>query len=330
MTPLLTVVITTYNRVDFIAKAIESVLLQTFPEFELIVVDNASDDGSDLLISSYVKSDSRIKYYRNAKNLGMIENYRRATNLVRGEYVTYLSSDDYFLDTRVFELAVDYLECSDVVLVHGRNMIDDRLLGSLSDDLAYRFYKDTYYRCGRVDRLEVLRRFPDCHTISFGGTFFRFSKFKGLKLFSPGVYSFDIQLALQLLSKGDPYFMDVPTYAAVRHRGSLTSSLAKFATYRRNMRYIHVAVDHFERTGHDGLFDVKKWELRMCASFLKSASSVLFQTVKGERGKILEFARRKSGYLLLAVVKHIIILITYRGLVSILSIIKLRSRCILI
>lgn len=83
-----------YNYASFIGRSVESVLAQPFTDFELIIVDDASCDDSVSVIEGF--SDSRIRFYRNEKNIGRLKNINKCISLARGEYVTILPSDEVY------------------------------------------------------------------------------------------------------------------------------------------------------------------------------------------------------------------------------------------
>jgi glycosyltransferase involved in cell wall biosynthesis len=85
---------TAYNRESFIADAIESVLAQTFTDFELIIVDDCSRDRTVEIAQSYASRDRRIRIIVNEKNLGDYPNRNRAATLATGEFIKYHDSDD--------------------------------------------------------------------------------------------------------------------------------------------------------------------------------------------------------------------------------------------
>jgi len=92
--PKVSICIPTYNYGQFIAETIESVLAQTYADYELIVVDNCSSDDTRSIVAAYVAKDERIRYFCNESNLGMVGNWNRCLTYVRGEYVKILCSDD--------------------------------------------------------------------------------------------------------------------------------------------------------------------------------------------------------------------------------------------
>ncbi len=90
--PKVTVFIPVYNRERYIGAAIDSVLAQSFTDFELLVVDDGSTDGSVAQIEAY--SDPRVRLERNPVNLGIPKTRNRGLELARGEYIAVLDSDD--------------------------------------------------------------------------------------------------------------------------------------------------------------------------------------------------------------------------------------------
>jgi len=109
MSPLVSVLMTAYNREKYIAEAIESVLTQTFTDFELIIVDDRSGDKTHEITLAYAAKDPRIRVYRNEKNLGDYHNRNRAAELARGKYLKYVDSDDYIY-THGLQVMVDMIQ----------------------------------------------------------------------------------------------------------------------------------------------------------------------------------------------------------------------------
>ena len=120
--PLVSIVITSYNRDRFIAKAIESALAQDYPNLEIIISDNCSTDNTDAVIKKYTH-DARVKYFVNSTNIGMIPNFKLATEeWAKGTFITYLSSDDYFCNNQFLSAAVNLINSyPDIVLVAAKN-----------------------------------------------------------------------------------------------------------------------------------------------------------------------------------------------------------------
>jgi hypothetical protein len=92
--PLVSVLLTSYNREAFIAESIESVLAQTLADFELIVSDDQSSDGTVAIANDYARRDSRIRVSINERNLGDYPNRNHVSSLARGRFLKYHDSDD--------------------------------------------------------------------------------------------------------------------------------------------------------------------------------------------------------------------------------------------
>lgn len=83
-----------YNGERYLEETLDSFLAQTFEDFELIISDNASTDGTQEICRAYVAQDRRIRYYRNAQNLGAARNYNYVFELATGEYFKWAAHDD--------------------------------------------------------------------------------------------------------------------------------------------------------------------------------------------------------------------------------------------
>jgi glycosyltransferase involved in cell wall biosynthesis len=98
----LSVYITSYNQKQYLVEAIESVLAQTYSPDQIIIVDDASSDGSQLIISEYAaRHPDRISPIYHEENLGVAQTRNDALRAVSGDYVTYLDGDDRFLPTKL-------------------------------------------------------------------------------------------------------------------------------------------------------------------------------------------------------------------------------------
>lgn len=92
--PLVSVLMTSYNRERYIGEAIESVLASSWKDFELIICDDASKDQTVAIAKTYAEKDSRIHIHVNETNLGDYRNRNKIASLARGTYIKYLDSDD--------------------------------------------------------------------------------------------------------------------------------------------------------------------------------------------------------------------------------------------
>jgi glycosyltransferase involved in cell wall biosynthesis len=98
-----TVAIPTYNRASLLKLSLESVLAQDYPDFRVLVLDNASDDETEAVVRSFAEQDGRITYIRNQINIGVLGNWNRAIELNTSPYLTILSDDDLMLPGLISE-----------------------------------------------------------------------------------------------------------------------------------------------------------------------------------------------------------------------------------
>ena len=101
MNPKVSVIIPTYNRANLLARAIKSVLNQTFQDFELIVVDDGSTDNTRKVVEEFQKKDSRIKYIFQENSGGPAKPINTGIKNSKGEYITILEDDDEFLPQKL-------------------------------------------------------------------------------------------------------------------------------------------------------------------------------------------------------------------------------------
>ncbi len=99
--PWVTVICTCYNHEDYVAEALQSVVMQTYPNVELIVIDNGSTDQSTVRIDQFVRQNPAIRFLRNPTNPGLNRAFNQGLALAGGRYVIDLSADDVLLPDRV-------------------------------------------------------------------------------------------------------------------------------------------------------------------------------------------------------------------------------------
>lgn len=152
MNPLVSVVMSTYNRADILKESVDSILNQSFTDFEFIIINDCSTDSTLDIISSY--SDSRIKLISNRSNYGCTFNYHLANNLAKGQYVAHIDDDDVSFPARL-QKQVEFMEKNN----------DISLLGTLIETFgdgkrpSWVFYEES-------NILEFVMNFynPICHS----------------------------------------------------------------------------------------------------------------------------------------------------------------------
>jgi glycosyltransferase involved in cell wall biosynthesis len=238
--PLVSLVITTYNRAIFLRKAIESARAQNYENLEIIISDNCSSDGTKEIVGEYA-DDRRVKYSINSENIGMLPNFLKATSeLAMGEFITYLSSDDYLINDEFISQAIELIaQRRTVNIVHSINI--SHILATCESflDYSYIYYKNSFYKDCIISGIEVFGKFPKCHSVSFGGTLFNRKQLLSCSPFSDSrILSGDTQLILQLLLLGDAAFLEQNTYVVQRHGSNATSTVSNAQAYIDNFGYI--------------------------------------------------------------------------------------------
>ena len=100
MTPRFTIITPTWNQAEFIRDTIDSVLGQSFQDFEYLIIDNESDDGTREIVEEYAKKDERIRYIREPDH-GQAEAINKGLKQAKGELVAWINSDDRYMDDTV-------------------------------------------------------------------------------------------------------------------------------------------------------------------------------------------------------------------------------------
>ncbi len=156
--PQISVLIPTYRYARFLPEAIDSVLAQDDPDFELLISDDASDDGSAEIIRSYAARDPRIRFRIQEKNLGMVANWNWCLAEARGSYVKFVFGDDCLPSTRTLGHMAGMLaaEPRAVLAATARVILDARSSPvEVWDKLGPAGYQpggDVIGRCLRADR----------------------------------------------------------------------------------------------------------------------------------------------------------------------------------
>ncbi|BDE06287.1 glycosyl transferase [Vulcanimicrobium alpinum] len=137
-TPLVSIGLPVYNGERFLREAIDSILAQTFTDFELIISDNASTDATNAICLEYAARDPRVRYVRNERNMGASYNYNRVTELSRGKYIRHAAYDDVLAPTNI-ERCVEVMEADDGISLCYPQMsrIDEhgRIIDTFTDSL---------------------------------------------------------------------------------------------------------------------------------------------------------------------------------------------------
>jgi glycosyltransferase involved in cell wall biosynthesis len=231
VSPLVTVGVPVYNAERYLREALRSILAQTFTDFELIISDNASTDGTQDISNEFGRADPRIRYLRQPRNLGAPRNYNALVALARGRYFKWASSND-LIEPEFLAACVPILEArADVVLVYPRTRYFDADTGSVRD---------------HADNLDIqdedpVERYKQCDCRLFDNNvingLIRLQALKSSTLHWD-YRSSDMELMVELALYGK--FVEVPQplfYAR-------TETAAKYEAHRHRLYYPHQRFAH--------------------------------------------------------------------------------------
>src|SRR5881296_3232713 len=214
-TPRVSMAVPVYNGERYLGEALDSLLAQTYHDFELIICDNASTDGTGEIARSYASMDERVRYVRNERNLGLAGNVKRAFQLSSGEYFRWHAADDVCAPQFLARCVAVLDRHPAVVLAYPRTKLidaDGRVTAAYDDGLHLQAarpsvrFQQLLERVGYVNaqfgllRAEVLRRtgllgsYPAADVVfvaqlSLHGTFWEVPSFLFYRRFHPGAAS---------------------------------------------------------------------------------------------------------------------------------------------
>ena len=108
---MVSIITPTYNCGRFIAETIESVLAQTYQDWEMLIVDDCSTDDTEAIVRAYINKDTRVKYHCLEHNSGAAVARNTALSMAKGQYIAFLDSDDLWLPTKL-ERQIAFMEAN--------------------------------------------------------------------------------------------------------------------------------------------------------------------------------------------------------------------------
>jgi glycosyltransferase involved in cell wall biosynthesis len=166
--PLVSVLMTAYNREIFIGEAIESVLASTYKNFELIICDDCSTDTTFKIATAFASSDTRIRIFKNEKNMGDYPNRNKVASYANGTYIMYVDSDDTIFPDSL-ERCVNIMEQypqSGFGITGARLNLQGPLLISSTEAIRNHFFKEPFLMVGpggtiqRKEFFEKVKQYP--------------------------------------------------------------------------------------------------------------------------------------------------------------------------
>lgn len=233
MGPLVSVLIPTCNRPELLMKAINSALLQSYKNIEVVVSDNSITTETEELVSQI--SDHRLRYSRNKENIGPILNWRRALGIAKGEYCVILPDDDCLINPFYLEDAVSIALRYEVPLVITDCIIarpNKKIIGSSGHS-------------GLMHGRSFLEQYLKQLTIPTIANLFDRKLAIELNAFHSNeiLYS-DVELWMKILAMEDVYCYDTPSVNYLFHSDNIVMNMSNSALIN-NSRFIRGAVNSY-------------------------------------------------------------------------------------
>lgn len=216
--PVVSIGLPVYNRENLIGKTLDSLLAQTYTDFEIIISDNGSTDGTESICRDYARRDARIRYIRQPSNLGLLGNFNFVMKEARGKYFMWTASDDLCEPQFVSAL----VKCLD----------DDPELALVMADLKYISESGVEVKVNKLDSIRLDEVEADwAHKREL------FFQYPGHKLYDCfyGMYRTNVVQDCHLpnqIRKNLVFSLEVPFLAQVAVRGKIASIDAPLKLYR--------------------------------------------------------------------------------------------------
>jgi glycosyltransferase involved in cell wall biosynthesis len=305
--PLVSIIITSYNRCKYIEKAIKSCLEQDYRNIEIVISDNHSTDNTDEIVKKYIH-DKRIKYFVNDVNIGMLPNFKIATEeRATGKYLTYLSSDDYFCNEKFISTGVELINrLEDIVLVVSKNTTLYEDSGEMLED-----NKDHIYRYGFMKGEDLFKQFPEWFFPGWGAVLMDKNKLLNTNIFESKAQSLDYESNLKLMLQGNVAFIKEPSYVWRLH-SSQASGTMNMETLINNLEFIENTYHYAKEMNNKINFD--EWRHQVYYSYLngvarrminrKEELSSFLAYVKNNKKITINILTSPKFFLLIQLYKH--------------------------
>lgn len=219
--PLVSVCIPTYNSEHFITEALESVICQSYVNFEVVILDDCSTDRTATIAHQFATRDQRFTVHINKQNLGMVSNWNRCLELAQGKYIKYLFGDDLFSSLDTLKLMVEAIEETPqtVLVSSARTIINAKShpTGCISN------FPDKFSADGHDVIRSCMRKFTRTHNLIGEPSVVMFRKDAAIRGFDHRYNQLaDIEMWFHLLEKGRFVYLAEPLCSFRHHDGQQT------------------------------------------------------------------------------------------------------------
>ncbi|WMT43329.1 glycosyltransferase [Paenibacillus sp. D2_2] len=228
--PLVSVLIPTYNRPDYFRLALDSVLAQTYPNIEIIIGDDSTDNATQELVKQfYLPAYKNIIYFRNSPTLGQFQNDLMLFEQASGDYINYLMDDDLFHPDKIQKMMNFFLTDSNISMVTSYRKLINEAGVHIPDSINIKLFEFTTILPGTYAGNRMLM---DCHNYIGEPTTALFKKQHLTEPFGTlngREYNCCVDMAswLHLLSKGNLAYISEPLSSFRMHSGQQLNSYMK-------------------------------------------------------------------------------------------------------
>lgn len=215
------VIVPVYNVEKYLAQCLDSILSQSFKDYELIVVDDGSKDNSGKICDEYAEKDSRVKVIHKI-NGGLSDARNAGTKAAQGEYIVYIDSDDYVLSDSFLKTLYDNLNGADILLYKHQKFFDGN-----SDMLPCNYsYSNITVDDKYVEKLKKLVEGDAFYGMAWIKTFKRSLAVDNNIMFEKGLLGEDMEWNYHLITNANSLsVVDEPFIAYRQRANSITTSI---------------------------------------------------------------------------------------------------------
>lgn len=305
--PLVSIVITSYNCGKFIDAAIQSARDQDYPNMEIVISDNSSTDETDSIVKKHIH-DKRIKYFVNESNIGMVPNFKLATEeRATGTYITYISSDDYLCNTGFISKAVELInKYPNIVLVAARNATLYGEINEVVENESGQMYEQEF-----MNGIEMFTLYPKWPCPSFAGVVMNREKLMETNGFASRAISLDYEVNLKLMVQGNLAFIKETSYIWRKHTSQASGNM-NMESQINNLDFIENTIKYAKKI--DIKIDLESWRQRAYISYVNGVARRMINNkydidrllyhIKTVKRINFSFYRFPKTFILLKIYKH--------------------------
>lgn len=265
--PLVSIGIPTFNHAEVIADALRSAMLQDYENLEIVILDNASVDTTEDVVSAVSQGDARVRYLRNETNLGMAGNFNACIASARGDFIKFLCADDLLEPSCVTEMVNAFEQNPEATLVASARLLVDEELAPLG---VSRFSR----RARWVDAAAAIRNCFFRGNLIGEPTAVMFRREDALRGFRDDYRQLmDLEMWMYLLQSGGMVYIDHPLCRVRRHPHQATQKHLKSGVVLDNKRRLFREFGDAlpEATVAEKFF----WDIRMAITLFRTGEAGL-------------------------------------------------------